>query len=91
VAATFIIPVPPGFPLLVPGQYLDKPTVEFLKALSANEIIGLDADLGIRFFREEYLSRKTVQAKDKKPAQPVQPAKSEKAAATPALALSSTE
>ena len=56
VAATYIIPVPPGFPLLVPGQLLDKPAVDFLTSLNPSEVIGLDPDLGIRFFKQEYLN-----------------------------------
>jgi len=72
VAATFIIPVPPGFPLLVPGQFLDQSTVNFLKALNANEIIGLDPELGVRFFKEEYLAGKSAPARGKARLAPVE-------------------
>lgn len=56
VAATFIVPVPPGFPMLCPGQVLDQETLTFLSALSPSEILGLDPDLGIRFFNERYMT-----------------------------------
>jgi arginine decarboxylase len=68
VAATYIIPVPPGFPLLVPGQILDRETVRFLQALSPNEILGLDPALGIRFFTDSYLGGAAAQAKACAPA-----------------------
>jgi arginine decarboxylase len=57
VAASYVVPVPPGFPLLVPGQMLNRETLTFLQALNPNEIMGLDPDLGIRFFRKDYFER----------------------------------
>ena len=75
VAATFIIPVPPGFPLLVPGQFLDKATVLFLKALNTNEIIGLEPELGIRFFKPEYLKDKFEKPQIKAKPESSKPAK----------------
>ena len=61
VASSFIIPYPPGFPVLVPGQVVSKEIIRFLRALDVSEIHGYRADLGLRVFRENVLNRqKTV-------------------------------
>lgn len=61
VASTFIIPYPPGFPVLVPGQVVSKEIIRFLEALDVSEIHGYRADLGLRIFKESVLERhKTV-------------------------------
>lgn len=61
VASSFIIPYPPGFPVLVPGQVVSKEIIRFLTALDVSEIHGYRADLGLRVFRDNVLNRqKTV-------------------------------
>lgn len=61
VASSFIIPYPPGFPVLVPGQVVSKEIIRFLSALDVSEIHGYRADLGLRVFKESVLNRqKTV-------------------------------
>ena len=61
VASSFIIPYPPGFPVLVPGQVVSKEIIRFLTALDVSEIHGYRADLGLRIFRDNVLNRqKTV-------------------------------
>jgi arginine decarboxylase len=61
VASSFIIPYPPGFPVLVPGQVVSGEIIRFLTALDVSEIHGYRADLGLRLFRENVLNRqKTV-------------------------------
>jgi len=61
VASSFIIPYPPGFPVLVPGQAVSKEIIRFLTALDVSEIHGYRADLGLRIFKENVLNRqKTV-------------------------------
>ncbi|MEB2777403.1 aminotransferase class I/II-fold pyridoxal phosphate-dependent enzyme [Algoriphagus sp. D3-2-R+10] len=61
VASSFIIPYPPGFPVLVPGQVVSKEIIRFLTALDVSEIHGFRADLGLRVFKESVLNRhKTV-------------------------------
>ena len=57
VASTFVIPYPPGFPVLVPGQVVSDEIINFLTALDVNEIHGYRSDLGLRVFREEVLNR----------------------------------
>ena len=46
VSTAFIIPYPPGFPILVPGQVISKEILHFMRALDVKEIHGYRADLG---------------------------------------------
>jgi len=55
VSASFIIPYPPGFPILVPGQVISSEILAFMRALDVNEIHGYRPDLGLRIFTEEAL------------------------------------
>jgi arginine decarboxylase len=57
VASTFVIPYPPGFPVLVPGQVVSEEIINFLTALDVSEIHGYRADLGLRIFKESVLNR----------------------------------
>ncbi|RMF34853.1 MAG: ornithine decarboxylase, partial [Alphaproteobacteria bacterium] len=57
VSASFIIPYPPGFPILVPGQVISKDILSFMRALDVSEIHGFRADLGLRVFTPEALKR----------------------------------
>jgi len=57
VASTFVIPYPPGFPVLVPGQVVSEEIINFLNALDVSEIHGYRADLGLRVFKESILNR----------------------------------
>ena len=56
VSSTFIIPYPPGFPILVPGQVISTEIVEFLQKLDVKEIHGYRPELGLRVFTEEALA-----------------------------------
>ena len=63
VASSFVIPYPPGFPVLVPGQIVSIEIIRFMLALDVSEIHGYRADLGLRIFKESVLNRqKTVTA-----------------------------
>jgi len=55
VSACFIIPYPPGFPILVPGQIITEGIIDYLKNLDVKEIHGYRADLGLRIFSENFL------------------------------------
>jgi arginine decarboxylase len=55
VSAGFVIPYPPGFPILVPGQVISKEILNFMRALDVKEIHGYRSDLGLRVFSEEAL------------------------------------
>ncbi len=57
VASSFVIPYPPGFPVLVPGQVVSKEIIRFMIALDVKEIHGYRADLGLPVFRERVLNR----------------------------------
>jgi len=57
VASSFVIPYPPGFPVLVPGQVVSHEIINFMLALDVSEIHGYRADLGLRIFRESVLNR----------------------------------
>ena len=57
VSASFIIPYPPGFPILVPGQVVSREILEFMRALDVSEIHGYRPDLGLRVFTQEALSQ----------------------------------
>jgi arginine decarboxylase len=60
VSASFIIPYPPGFPILVPGQVISVEILNFMRALDVNEIHGYRPDLGLRVFNEAALSRQSA-------------------------------
>ncbi|MDZ4716176.1 MAG: ornithine decarboxylase [Cytophagales bacterium] len=58
VSAAFVIPYPPGFPVLVPGQVMTHEILEFLQALDVKEIHGYRPELGLRIFTEGALNRR---------------------------------
>ena len=43
VSANFVIPYPPGFPIMVPGQVLTQETIDFMRKLDVKEIHGYEA------------------------------------------------
>ena len=51
VSANFVIPYPPGFPILVPGQVVTRETIEFMRKLDVKEIHGYDAARGLKLIR----------------------------------------
>ncbi|MDH3379706.1 MAG: ornithine decarboxylase, partial [Gammaproteobacteria bacterium] len=51
VSAGFVIPYPPGFPILVPGQVVSPEILKFMRALDVTEIHGYRPELGLRVFR----------------------------------------
>jgi arginine decarboxylase len=55
VSSSFIIPYPPGFPILVPGQVVSREILAFMRALDVSEIHGYRPELGLRVFTEEAL------------------------------------
>jgi arginine decarboxylase len=60
VSTSFVIPYPPGFPILVPGQVVSKDIVRFMLALDVKEIHGYRADLGLKIFTRQALNRKNT-------------------------------
>lgn len=57
VSALFVIPYPPGFPILVPGQTISAEILQFMAALDVKEIHGFRPELGFRIFTEDALNR----------------------------------
>jgi arginine decarboxylase len=52
-----VVPYPPGFPVLVPGQLVSKQILYFLAQLDVKEIHGYNPDLGLSVFTEDTLKR----------------------------------
>lgn len=76
VSSSFVIPYPPGFPILVPGQVVSKGILEFFIKLDVSEIHGYRPDLGLKIFTKEALDRKNpieVNAVKKLPSQKMKP------------------
>ncbi|ETB23545.1 amino acid decarboxylase, partial [Mycobacterium avium 09-5983] len=61
VSTTFVVPYPPGFPVLVPGQVVSKEIVYFLAQLDVKEIHGYNPDLGLSVFTDTALARMEAQ------------------------------
>jgi arginine decarboxylase len=55
VSANFVIPYPPGFPIMVPGQIIDRETIEFMRKLDVKEIHGYNAALGLKLLNPAFL------------------------------------
>jgi arginine decarboxylase len=51
VSANFVIPYPPGFPIMVPGQVISAETIEFMRKLDVKEIHGYTASLGLKILK----------------------------------------
>jgi arginine decarboxylase len=55
VSASFVIPYPPGFPIMVPGQVIDVETIGFMRKLDVKEIHGYSAALGLKLLNPAFL------------------------------------
>ncbi len=60
VSTSFVIPYPPGFPILVPGQIISESILKFMIALDVKEIHGYRAELGLKVFSQKALNRKNT-------------------------------
>jgi arginine decarboxylase len=56
VSAKFVIPYPPGFPIMVPGQVITPETVAFMRKLDVKEIHGYVAARGLELLKPEALA-----------------------------------
>ncbi len=63
VSANFVIPYPPGFPIMVPGQVITAETIEFMRKLDVKEIHGFDASLGLKLLKPSFLGARKVRNK----------------------------
>ncbi len=50
-SANFVIPYPPGFPIMVPGQVIDAETIGFMRKLDVKEIHGYNATRGLKLIK----------------------------------------
>ncbi len=64
VSANFVIPYPPGFPIMVPGQVINAQTIEFMRKLDVKEIHGFSAALGLKLLNPSFLQSMKVPAKE---------------------------
>jgi arginine decarboxylase len=62
VSANFVIPYPPGFPIMVPGQVITQETIDFMRKLDVKEIHGYDAAEGLKLVRADALAKHTAPA-----------------------------
>jgi arginine decarboxylase len=56
VSAKFVIPYPPGFPIMVPGQVVTQETITFMRKLDVKEIHGYNAAVGLELLRPDRLA-----------------------------------
>jgi arginine decarboxylase len=57
VSANFVIPYPPGFPIMVPGQVVTQETITFMRKLDVKEIHGYHASMGLELLKPEALAQ----------------------------------
>ncbi|RDK07670.1 hypothetical protein [Cupriavidus lacunae] len=50
-----LIPYPPGFPIMVPGQVITPETIAFMRKLDVREIHGYNAARGLELLRPDAL------------------------------------
>ena len=53
VSANFVIPYPPGFPIMVPGQVLTQETIDFMRKLDVKEIHGYEKARGLKLVKPD--------------------------------------
>jgi arginine decarboxylase len=51
VSANFVIPYPPGFPIMVPGQVIEADTIGFMRKLDVKEIHGYNNARGLKLIK----------------------------------------
>jgi len=56
VSAKFVIPYPPGFPIMVPGQVVTKEIITFMRKLDVKEIHGYSAGKGLELLKPDALA-----------------------------------
>lgn len=58
VSANFVIPYPPGFPIMVPGQVISSEIVTFMRKLDVKEIHGYHAAAGLKLLKPQTSGRR---------------------------------
>jgi len=59
VSANFVIPYPPGFPIMVPGQVISPEIVTFMRKLDVKEIHGYHAAAGLKLLKPQTTKRRS--------------------------------
>lgn len=60
VSANFVIPYPPGFPIMVPGQVIKPDTITFMRKLDVKEIHGYQASKGLKLLKPDVLAKSKI-------------------------------
>ncbi len=63
VSAKFVIPYPPGFPIMVPGQVVTKEIITFMRKLDVKEIHGYNAGKGLELLKPDALAKHRTKGK----------------------------
>jgi arginine decarboxylase len=53
VSANFVIPYPPGFLIMVPGQVLTQAKADFMRKLDVKEIHGYEKARGLKLLKPD--------------------------------------
>jgi arginine decarboxylase len=56
VSSNMVIPYPPGFPIMVPGQVITADTIAFMRKLDVKEIHGYNAARGLKLIKPSVLA-----------------------------------
>ncbi|WP_137180714.1 beta-eliminating lyase-related protein [Roseomonas sp. AR75] len=59
VSANFVIPYPPGFPIMVPGQVLTQETIDFMRKLDVKEIHGYEREHGLKLLKPDAIAARS--------------------------------
>lgn len=65
VSANFVIPYPPGFPIMVPGQVIEADTIGFMRKLDVKEIHGYNNARGLKLIKLSAIGKAAAGAKGK--------------------------
>jgi arginine decarboxylase len=65
VSANFVIPYPPGFPIMVPGQVITADTIAFMRKLDVKEIHGYNAAQGLKLITPSALTARAARSTTK--------------------------
>jgi arginine decarboxylase len=68
VSSKFVIPYPPGFPIMVPGQVITQETITFMRKLDVKEIHGYNAAMGLECLKPQALAALKKKEKGEPPA-----------------------
>ncbi len=58
VSANFVIPYPPGFPIMVPGQVIAADAIDFMRKLDVKEIHGYNHARGLKLIKLDAIGKR---------------------------------